>query len=531
MLTEDLIQFLSDVDSYGDSTQKVSVVQTHISVVALLDEVVYKFKKPVNFGFLDFTSLERRKFYLEEEIRLNQRLTKDVYWQIVPLYQLPHGKLTFDPPPAHPEKYLVEYGLKMRRLSHINFLDELIKKPTFDWQKLGLVANKLARFYNRVPVQDEVSQWGTRENIRLSIEENFEQIKPFIKNTIQPLEFRVIRAFQFYFLENNAALFQQRIDDGKILECHGDLKAEHVHVEDGEVNVYDCIEFNERFRCIDILNDVAFLSMDLDFRHKYNLSNFFVDEITKQVEEGEFMDLLDFYKSYRAFVKGKVESFTSASLEVPAKIRHKCSEKARKYFKLSLKYALIGSQATLVVVYGGVATGKTTLAQKIAKHMGIQHFNSDFIRKQMAGIPTYERTKEEDLHRVYSKEMTEQVYTALFERGIECAFQEGTAILDATFRDVSKLEQLLDRVREVQPLRVVFIEAVAPDEVIKERLLAREDEGSVSDARIEHFEMLKQTHHQIAELLPNHLTLNTASNLQTTMVHLFVQMFEARLLD
>ena len=163
--------------------------------------------------------------------------------------------------------------------------------------------------------------------------------------------------------------------------------------------------------------------------------------------------------------------------------------------------------------------------------MGIQHFNSDFIRKQMAGIPTYERTKEEDLQRVYSKEMTEKVYTALFERGIECAFQEGTAILDATFRDVSKLEQLLDRVREVQPLRVVFIEAVAPDEVIKERLLAREDEGSVSDARIEHFEMLKQTHHQIAELLPNHLTLNTASNLQTTMVHLFVQMFEARLLD
>ena len=534
MLTEKLIEFLSDAGSFSDFTHEVSVKQTHISVIAMLDEFVYKFKKPVNFGFLDFSNIHQRKYFLEEEVRLNQRLTHGVYLQVVPLYELPDGKLSFTLPEAYrsqAEDYVVDYALKMRRLSLANFLDELIKKPTFDWHKLGMVANKLASFYRKVPVKAHTSQWGTRENILVSIDENFEQIKPFIKNTIQPLEFRVIRAFQHYFLENNAALFQQRIDDGKILECHGDLKAEHVHIENQVVSIYDCIEFNERFRCIDILNDIAFLSMDLDFRHKYNLSNFFVEEITKQVEEGEFMDLLDFYKSYRAFVKGKVESLTSASSDIPAKIRHKCAEKARKYFKLSLKYALIGSQATLVVVYGGIATGKTTLAQKIAKHMGIQHFNSDFIRKQMAGIPTYERTKEEDLPWVYSKEMTEKVYDTLLERGIDCAFQEGTAILDATFRDLSKLEKLLDRVKEVQPLRIVFIEAVAPDEVIKERLRAREEEGNVSDARIEHFELLKQTHHQIANLLPNHLTLNTASNLQTTMVHLFVQMFEARLLD
>ena len=534
MLTEEFIQFLSDTDSYNDFTHKVSVKQTYISVVAMLDEVVYKFKKPVNFGFLDFSNIHQRKFYLEEEIRLNRRLTEDIYLQVIPLYQLPDGKFSFNLPEAYrnnSEDYVVDYALKMKRLSHPDFLDELVKKPTFDWQKLGLVASKLARFYQTIPVQAHTSQWGTRENIRVSIDENFEQIKPFIKNTIQPLEFRVIRAFQNYFLENNAALFQQRIEQGKILECHGDLKTEHVHIEDQVVNIYDCIEFNERFRCIDVLNDIAFLSMELDFRHKYNLSNFFVEEITKQLEKGDFMDLLDFYKSYRAFVKGKVESFTSVSAEVPAKIRHKCAEKARKYFKLSLKYALIGSQATLVVVYGGIGTGKTTLAQKIAKHMGIQHFNSDFIRKQMAGIPTYERTSDEDLPRVYSKEMTEKVYEVLFERGIDCAFQEGTAILDATFRDLSKLEKLLDRVKEVQPLRIVFIEAIAPDEVVKERLRAREEEGNVSDARIEHFELLKQTRHQIADRLPNHLTLNTASNLQTTMVHLFVQMFEARLLD
>jgi predicted kinase len=149
----------------------------------------------------------------------------------------------------------------------------------------------------------------------------------------------------------------------------------------------------------------------------------------------------------------------------------------------------------------------------------------------MAGIPTYERTKDEDIQRVYSQEMTEKVYDTLIEEGINCAFQEGTAILDATFRDITKLERLLKRVREVQPLRVVFIEAIAPEEEIKKRLRARENEPSVSDARIEHFEMLKQSRHQIAEMLPNHLTLNTANPLQKTMVNLFVQMFEARLLD
>jgi predicted kinase len=341
----------------------------------------------------------------------------------------------------------------------------------------------------------------------------------------------VLRAYQYYFLENNKQLFIQRVEDGKILECHGDLKCDHIHVENQQVNIYDCIEFNERYRCIDILNDVSFLSMELDFRRRFNLSNYFVNQVASQIETGEYQDLFDFYKSFRAFVKGKVESFTSTTLEVPAKKRHKCAERARKYFKLSLKYALIGSEATLVVVYGGVATGKTTLAQKIAGHMNIQHFNSDLIRKKMAGIPTYERTKDEDIQRVYSQEMTEKVYDTLIEEGINCAFQEGTAILDATFRDITKLERLLKRVREVQPLRVVFIEAIAPEEEIKKRLRARENEPSVSDARIEHFEMLKQSRHQIAEMLPNHLTLNTANPLQKTMVNLFVQMFEARLLD
>lgn len=529
MLTDEILYFLSDRSVFTENTREVSIVQTHISIVALLDNVAYKVKKKVDFGFLNFMELKSRKHYLEEEVRLNQRLAEDLYTDIVPIYRLAKGTLSFTNHEGTGE--IAEYALKMRRLPQDCFLDKLVEKPTFDWQKINLIANKLARFYQRIPVQNYSSEWGKPEHLRAVIDENFEQIAPFVKNTVQPIEFRVLRAYQYYFLENNKQLFNQRITEGKILECHGDLKCEHIHVEDQKVSIYDCIEFNEQFRCIDVLNDIAFLSMELDYRRKYNLSNYFVEQVTSQIEEGDFYDLLDFYKSFRAFIKGKVESFTSTAMEVPAKKRHKCAERARAYFKLALKYALIGSEATLVVVYGGIATGKTTLAQKIAKHMGIQHFNSDLIRKKMAGIPTYERTKDEDIKRVYSKEMTEKVYEQLIEEGINCAFQEGTSILDATFRDISKLEKLLDRVREVQPLRVVFIEAVAPEQVIKERLRERENELSVSDARLEHFDMLKQTHHQIVEMLPNHLTLNTANPLQKTMVNLFVQMFEARLLD
>lgn len=530
MLTDDILNFLSDPTAFQESTQEVSIVQTHISIIALLDEVVFKVKKAVDFGFLNFTDLQKRKYYLEEEVRLNQRLAQDIYLGIVPIYRLQNGQLSFTVPQEQGAT-VVEYALKMKRLTHQCFLDELIRKPTFDWQKINLIANKLARFYQRIPVPEKAKIWGTSESLREIIDENFDQIASYVQNTIQPIEFRVLRAYQYYFLENNKALFKQRIADGKVIDGHGDLKAEHIHVKDQEVNIYDCIEFNERYRCVDVLNDIAFLSMDLDYRRKYNLSNYFVEQITSQVEEGDYRDLLDFYKSFRAFIKGKTESFTSTALEVPVKKRHKCAERARMYFKLALRYALIGSEATLIVVYGSIATGKTTLAQKIAKHMSIQHLNSDLIRKKIAGIPTYERTRNEDLQWVYSQEMTEKVYEQLVEEGIDCAFQEGTAILDATFRDITKLERLLDRVKEVQPLRVVFIEAVAPDEVIKERLRAREEEASISDARIEHFEMLRQTRHKIADMLPNHLTLNTANPLQTTMVNLFVQMFEARLLD
>ncbi|WP_299457601.1 AAA family ATPase [uncultured Microscilla sp.] len=529
MLTDEILQFLSTPQVFAERPQKVSVVQTHISIVSLLDEVVYKVKKAVDFGFLNFMKLEDRKYYLEEEVRLNSRLTTDLYLDLVPIYRLDNGALSFTSEQS--TDVVVEYALKMKRLPHEFFLDELLKKNTFDWQNINLIANKLARFYQHIPVDAHKSKWGRTEFLREIIDENFEQITPFVNNTIQTIEFRVLRAYQYYFLENNKPWFHQRVAEGKILECHGDLKCDHIHVENQQVNIYDCIEFNERYRCIDVLNDIAFLSMELDFRRKFNLSNYFVNQVTNQLETGEYQDLFDFYKSFRAFVKGKVESFTSTTLEVPAKKRHKCAERARKYFKLALKYALIGSEATLVVVYGGVATGKTTLAQKIAKHMNIQHFNSDLIRKKMAGIPTYERTRSEDLQRVYSTEMTEKVYETLIEEGINCAFQEGTSILDATFRDITKLERLLKKVREAQPLRVVFIEAIAPDEEIKQRLRARENEPNVSDARIEHFEMLRQSRHQIAKMLPNHLTLNTANPLQKTMVNLFVQMFEARLLN
>lgn len=509
-----VIQFLSQPENYPHPVESVKIVQTHASIVAITQEWVYKIKKPVNFGFLDFSTLEKRKFYCEEEIHLNQRLTEGIYESVGPIYQqneiwnFSNGEV-------------IEYAVKMQCLNQEDFLDYQLEQEHFDTIKINWIVEKLVTFYQSLSSDENIKAWGSLEKIQLSVEENFSQMKDFVGHTLQTVDFQTIQDYQSQFLAKNEALFSKRQTDGKIIEGHGDLKTEHVHFRDNQVNIYDCIEFNERFRYLDQLSDIAFLAMDLDFMQHHDYSEQFVQTILPQIEDNleEAQQLLNFYKSYRACVKGKVESMKSLKEEISNADRLKSQEKAQQYFRLALRYATLGSGNQLIAVFGGIATGKSTLAKTLAQHWGIQHWNSDVIRKQMTNLPLTERPDKTKRSEIYTPEMSQKVYAILLEKGAEIAQKEGTVLLDATFSQEKYLTQLIEKAKEAK-FQLIFIETYADLETIKTRLKKRETEDSISDARLEDLERLQTKPIQIPKEYP-HYQVNTGQALEESLHRLF----------
>ena len=270
---DELLAFLLDARSYPHRPKQVRLKQTHSSYVLLAAPYAYKIKKPVNFGFLDFSTLEKRRYFSEREVELNRRLCPDVHLGVVPI-SLRAGRLTFGPGDE-----IVEYAVKMRQLEDRYFFLRLLKKDQIGTKDLDRIVSVLKAFYEAQKPTEEIAAWGRIESLKISTDENFRQTEDFIGFTISRPAFETIRFYTDNFYTRNAGLFESRIRGQRIRDCHGDLHLEHIHIAPTRLSIYDCIEFNDRFRCIDIANDVAFLAMDLDYHHRPDLSKEFTARI------------------------------------------------------------------------------------------------------------------------------------------------------------------------------------------------------------------------------------------------------------
>ncbi|MCK4820037.1 phosphotransferase, partial [bacterium] len=281
----------------------VSLIQTHISIVFLTDKFVYKIKKPVNFGFLDFSTLKKRHYYCHQEIILNRRLSKDIYIGVVPIiYDGKNYRMGIG------EGRIVEYAVKMKRLP-----DEMLMKSVFfrgelKGEHLKKIAKVLARFHRTARNSSDINKFGKPEIFKINTDENFKQVQKYIGTTIQKRDFDILKRWTENFYNSNVALFMSRIKSEKIRDCHGDLHMEHVCLTEN-LPIFDCIEFNNRFRYTDIIADIAFLLMDLEYHGGNTLSKKLWDFYKEIVNEHDVNSLLDFYKIYRAIVRGKVNSF------------------------------------------------------------------------------------------------------------------------------------------------------------------------------------------------------------------------------
>jgi uncharacterized protein len=481
---DELQEFLRSPTSYPDKPVKVEIRQTHISIVAMTPALVYKVKKPLDLGFLDFSTLEKRREACEAEVRLNRRLCRDVYLGVVPISRK-DGRLGFGE-----EGELVDYAVKMRRLPEQGFLEQRLARDSVTSTDLDRVADKLSTFYRSQQSFTEIAEWGNVAKLRISTDENFSQTERFVGTLISRPGIEAIRCFTDLFYDRQADLFGRREREGRILDCHGDLRCQHIHFSNGEINIFDCIEFNERLRYLDVANDVAFLAMDLDFHKRRALATLFTRRMAEALDDPGLLALVDFYKCYRAYVRGKVSSIKSLEHEVPAAERETSRQKAEKFFQLALSYAIAGSRPMVLAVTGRVGTGKSSLANMIGQALGAEVFSSDRTRKELAGIEPQVRADAAIRANLYSEAMTERTYETTIGRAIEAARVHGSAILDATFGKSRQRELLGERLAAAGiPQR--FIELEASDDEITERLTHREQsETEVSDARLQDFEML-----------------------------------------
>ncbi len=481
-----LIAALKDPATYPYEPESIEIVQTHISVVALAPPYVYKIKKPVDFGFLDFSTLEQRQHFCAREIELNRRLCADIYERVVPISRVGDGlRLERD---ANP----VEVAVKMRMLDPEHFLHHQLNRGALSTDDLDRVMDRLEAFYAERAPSAEVAAAGRTARIKENTDENFAQAADHVGTLLSEPAFETIRYATDRFLDHHARLLNERRAGGCIINGHGDLRLEHIHCTPERVCIYDCIEFNDRFRHLDVANDLAFLAMDLDTNGRADLSRYIIRAMSRRLGDPDLPLLADFYKSYRAFVRGKVAGLRSEDPEIPETDRAASQDEARRLYQWALRYGVAGSKPMVVIVMGRVGTGKSTQAQALGDALGWPVASSDRVRKSLAGVPVHERADAETRKQLYAEAMTAKTYAALFDRA-EAQIEAGEGIvLDATFSKRRHRDALRERLQTVEGAHV-FVELTAPDSVIQQRLDAREqspEPEQASDARREDFDML-----------------------------------------
>lgn len=500
-MTLELIELLSNPLIYPDNPEQIEISQTQMSIVFLTGNYAYKIKKPVDLGYLDYTTLEKRRYFCLQELELNRRLSPDVYLQTVAITEN-DGGVCFGG-----EGTVIEYAVKMKQLPRDRTMDMLLPQDKVSVAMVEQVARILADFHKRAATDEHISTYGAPQSIKINTDENFTQTEKYIGTTISRERYDLIKTYTETFMTEHLPLLQKRTGKGRIRDCHGDLHAAHVCFSNG-ISIFDCIEFNDRFRYCDVASEVAFLAMDLDRYERADLSLSFVNAYVEAGGDTGLGELLNFYKCYRAYVRGKVESF---KYDDPHLIdKEHILATAKGYFKLAARYTR--KKPALAIIFGLVGTGKSTIAEAMRRRLGYEVLSSDVIRKTLAGIPLTEQHFDEFQSGLYSQESTGRTYDELFRQG-ETLLKEGrSVILDASFMRRADRERARDLARNTGA-DFKAIECRLDEQAARKRLERRVRKGSISDGRWEIYESQKRSFEPVVELSDaNHVILDTSQS-------------------
>lgn len=445
--------------------EPVEMVETHISWVLLAGDYAYKIKKAVNLGFLDFGTLEKRRFYCGEELRLNRRLATDLYLEVVPIVGSSAHPILNGPGTA------IEYAVKMRRFPQACLLEQVLLRDELTPETIDAIARRIADFHGSTAIADNESLYGTPERVHLPVTENFAQIRPRLRDKddlihLDKLERWSEREYQARF---NA--FAARKARGLIRECHGDLHLGNMALLDGEAIPFDCIEFSDNLRWIDVISEAAFLTMDLQDRGRPDLARRFLNAYLEQTGDYDGLVVLRYYLVYRAMVRAKVACIR-AGQERPSAGDW---EQYRNHIKLAADFTR-PLQPFLAITHGLSGSGKTTVTQSLLETVNLYRVRSDVERKRLYGLKPEARSGAGTGEGMYSLEVGGRTYRRLEElaRGI---IQTGfPVIVDAAF--LKRRERAAFHVL-AQELSVPFVilEVSAPENLLRERVQQRMQRG------------------------------------------------------
>jgi len=448
---------------------EVRLTQTHCSYVLLTGLYAYKVKKPVDFGFLDFTTLAKRKRVCEDELRLNRRFSQDLYLEVVPISRSDHGAFHLGG-----QGETVEYALKMREFPQSALFSRMFEKDKLETEHLQGFGRLLAELHERAPTDHDIAHYGAVDQVRQVAEDNYRASEPYLGVAQTEARLRQTRAYTERFFSEHANWFARRQRDGKVRECHGDLHLNNIFLDDGRIQVFDCIEFNRAFRCIDVIYDAAFLLVDLEVRGRRDLAYAFINAYLETSGDYFGAAMLPLYASIRAYVKAKVVSLLLDDEHLTDDEHDDARRQAEAYYRLAWDHAH-GRRGEIWVSAGLSGAGKSTVAAWLAQQAGAVHIRSDAVRKHIADAPLHERADAS----LYTPEMSARVYQRLADLALLLAGLGLSVVLDAKYDRRRFRDELTERAHTAD-IPIQFIRCHAPLDVLRERIARRDHD--ISDA-------------------------------------------------
>jgi aminoglycoside phosphotransferase family enzyme/predicted kinase len=472
-----VIEAMLTPEFYPHPVTDIELRQTHTSYVLLAGQFAYKIRKAVRFAFIDCSTTARRRALCQRELELNRRLAPDVYLAVVAIVQI-RGRILLEQSSDNPADAL-EFAIKMRRLPEERRLDLMIKRNAGTADNISYIANTIKRFHQNAPNTHSWAYGAAASIWRMAIGNlvEIEQLAPGV-----PLLRRIaqIEAYTRRYIAGHWELLNSRARAGRVRDGHGDLRADAIYLTSNGIRIIDCLDFDERLRYGDIANEVAFLAMDIERLGRPDLSG---ELLAHFITDPDIPLLIDFYKSYRATVRAKVELLRSRQEDCAAHDKQTALDSATYLLELALDYAK-GPKA-LLIVCGASGTGKSTLAAVLGEHLACEILSSDVVRKRLAGVEPNTPAAALYNQGIYAPEFSNRVYASLLMEATRLLSMGKGVILDATFGKRSQ-RQLAIATAQQAGVEALFIECRAHEDVIIRRLSERGQYSQrVSDATVE----------------------------------------------
>ena len=486
---------LLDPRVWPDGAAEVELVETHISWIFLTGAHAYKVKKPVAFAFLDFSTFDLRRAACLEELRLNRRLSPDMYLGLSAIVRdSAAGALRVLAPSedcaaaaAEAGLELVECCVTMRRLPAERMLARLCERGEIDNALLAELADRLAGFHLRSATGQGVDEFGAPAAVQRNALENFDETRAFRGAAVSHALHAFLEQRARDVLAEQAELFARRVASGRIREGHGDLHAENICCEPGKISIYDAIEFSPRFRCGDVAADLAFLAMDLDARGFPAFARFLAHRYALSSGDAELRALLPFYKGYRAVVRAKVAALAAQGAS-DEEARASALGRARGYFHLAAGYEL---PPALLLLCGLPATGKTSFGRHLALPLCARLISTDVERKLLAGLALRARSGGGFRAGLYSPERTRATYGSVLRKAVRTLLRGASAIVDANFPAAAQRRPFCDAAARLGVPWIV-VHCTADEATVRARLAARSaDPRAISDADLAVYEKVR----------------------------------------